>query len=183
MRPLRQPRKLQNVLYEIRGPVAARAAQLEAEGHRVLKLNIGNPAPFGFEAPDAILQDMIHALPDAQGYSDSRGILSARRAVVSRYQEVPGFPAVGVDDVFLGNGVSELIAMSLSALLEDGDEVLVPAPDYPLWTAATSLAGGVPVHYLCDEEQDWQPGIEDIRARITPRTKALVVINPNNPTG
>lgn len=183
LRPLRQPRKLQNVLYEIRGPVAARAAQLEAEGHRILKLNIGNPAPFGFEAPDAILQDMIHALPDAQGYSDSRGILSARRAVVSRYQEVPGFPAVGVDDVFLGNGVSELIAMSLSALLEDGDEVLVPAPDYPLWTAATSLAGGVPVHYLCDEEQDWQPGIEDIRARITPRTKALVVINPNNPTG
>jgi alanine-synthesizing transaminase len=183
LRPLRQPRKLQNVLYEIRGPVAARAAQLEAEGHRVLKLNIGNPAPFGFEAPDAILQDMIHALPDAQGYSDSRGILSARRAVVSRYQEVPGFPVVGVDDVFLGNGVSELIAMSLSALLEDGDEVLVPAPDYPLWTAATSLAGGVPVHYLCDEEQDWQPGIEDIRARITPRTKALVVINPNNPTG
>ncbi len=183
MRQIRQSRKLHDVRYDVRGPILVEAQRLEAEGHRILKLNIGNPAPFGFEAPDAILQDMIHALPDAQGYSDSRGILSARRAVVSRYQEVPGFPAVGVDDVFLGNGVSELIAMSLSALLEDGDEVLVPAPDYPLWTAATSLAGGVPVHYLCDEEQDWQPGIEDIRARITPRTKALVVINPNNPTG
>jgi alanine-synthesizing transaminase len=182
LRPLRQPRKLQNVLYEIRGPVAARAAQLEAEGHRILKLNIGNPAPFGFEAPDTIMQDMIAALPVAQGYSESRGILSARRAVVSRYQEVPGFPDVDVDDVYLGNGVSELIMMTLSALLDD-DEVLIPTPDYPLWTAATSLAGGTPVHYLCDEENSWQPSVEDIRARITPRTKALVVINPNNPTG
>ncbi|GAA1152686.1 pyridoxal phosphate-dependent aminotransferase [Ornithinicoccus hortensis] len=183
LRPLRQPRKLQNVLYEIRGPVAARAAQLEMEGHRILKLNIGNPAPFGFEAPDTILQDMIAALPIAQGYSDSKGILSARRAVVSRYQDVPGFPRVDVDDVYLGNGVSELIMMTLSALLDDGDEVLVPAPDYPLWTAATSLAGGSPVHYLCAEEDGWQPSIEDIRSKITPRTKALVVINPNNPTG
>ncbi|WP_323368742.1 pyridoxal phosphate-dependent aminotransferase [Ornithinicoccus halotolerans] len=183
LRPLGQSRKLQDVLYEIRGPVATRAAQLEAEGHRILKLNIGNPAPFGFEAPEPILQDLIAALPEAQGYSDSRGILSARRAIVSRYQEVPGFPPIGVDDVFLGNGVSELIQMSLSALLDDGDEVLIPAPDYPLWTAATSLAGGTPVHYLCDEQQDWQPSIEDIRARITGRTKALVVINPNNPTG
>lgn len=183
LRPLGQSRKLQHVLYEIRGPVAARAAQLEAEGHRVLKLNIGNPAPFGFEAPDPILQDMIAALPSAQGYSDSRGILPARRAVVSRYQEVPDFPRVDVDDVFLGNGVSELIMMTLSALLDDGDEVLVPAPDYPLWTAATSLAGGRPVHYRCDETQDWEPDLEDIRSRITPATKALVVINPNNPTG
>lgn len=183
LRTLAQPRKLQNVLYEIRGPVAARAAQLEAEGHRILKLNIGNPAPFGFEAPDTILQDMIAALPLAQGYSDSRGILSARRAVVSRYQEVAGFPSVSVDDVYLGNGVSELIMMTLSALLDDGDEVLIPAPDYPLWTAATSLAGGTPVHYRCDETQGWAPDLEDLAAKITPRTKALVVINPNNPTG
>ncbi len=183
LRPLRQPRKLQNVLYEIRGPVAARAAQLEAEGHRILKLNIGNPAPFGFEAPDSILQDMIAALPEAQGYSESKGILSARRAVVSRYQEEPGFPEIDVDDVYLGNGVSELIQIALSALLDDGDEVLIPAPDYPLWTAATSLAGGVPVHYRCDEDNDWQPDLEDLSAKVTPRTKALVVINPNNPTG
>lgn len=183
LRPLRQASKLQNVLYEIRGPVAARAAQLEAEGHQILKLNIGNPAPFGFEAPGTIMQDMIAAMPSAQGYSDSRGILSARRAVVSRYQDVPGFPDLDVDDVFLGNGVSELIMLTLQALLDDGDEVLIPAPDYPLWTAATSLAGGTPVHYLSDEDADWAPSIEDIRAKITPRTKALVVINPNNPTG
>ncbi|MFK5584510.1 pyridoxal phosphate-dependent aminotransferase [Serinicoccus sp. LYQ131] len=183
LRPLTQPVKLQNVLYEIRGPVAARAAALEAEGNRILKLNIGNPAPFGFEAPDIIVQDMIAALPDAQGYSDSRGILPARRAVVSRYQDVPGFPDLDVDRVYLGNGVSELIMMTLQALLEQGDEVLVPAPDYPLWTAATSLGGGIPVHYRCDEEDGWNPSIEDIRAKVTPRTKAIVVINPNNPTG
>jgi alanine-synthesizing transaminase len=183
LRPLTQPAKLQNVLYEIRGPVAARAAQLEVEGHRILKLNIGNPAPFGFEAPDSIVHDMIAALPHAQGYSDSKGILSARRAIVSRYQDVPGFPELDVDDVYLGNGVSELIMMVLQALLDPGDEVLVPAPDYPLWTAATSLGGGIPVHYLCDETDGWNPSVEDIRARITPRTKALVIINPNNPTG
>ncbi|RIK15300.1 MAG: aminotransferase [Acidobacteria bacterium] len=183
LKPLNQSVKLQNVLYEIRGPVAARAAQLEAEGHRILKLNIGNPAPFGFEAPDTILQDMIASLPDAQGYSESKGILPARRAIVSRYQEVPGFPALDVDRVYLGNGVSELIMMTLQALLDDGDEVLVPAPDYPLWTAATSLAGGTPVHYLCDEADGWNPSVEDIRAKVTPRTKAIVVINPNNPTG
>ena len=183
LRPLTQPAKLQNVLYEIRGPVAARASQLEAEGHRILKLNIGNPAPFGFEAPDTIVQDMIAALPHAQGYSDSKGILSARRAVVSRYEEVPGFPTLDVDDVYLGNGVSELIMMTLQALLDPGDEVLVPAPDYPLWTAATSLAGGTPVHYLCDEDDGWNPSVEDIRAKVTERTKAVVVINPNNPTG
>ncbi len=183
LKPLNQSVKLQNVLYEIRGPVAARAAQMEAEGHRILKLNIGNPAPFGFEAPDTILQDMIASLPDAQGYSESKGILPARRAIVSRYQEVPGFPALDVDRVYLGNGVSELIMMTLQALLDDGDEVLVPAPDYPLWTAATSLAGGTPVHYLCDEADGWNPSVEDIRAKVTPRTKAIVVINPNNPTG
>nr|WP_306238523.1 MULTISPECIES: pyridoxal phosphate-dependent aminotransferase [unclassified Ornithinimicrobium] len=180
---MRQASKLQNVLYEIRGPVAARAAQLEAEGHRILKLNIGNPANFGYEAPDTILQDMIAALPTAQGYSDSKGILSARRAVVSRYEEDPDFPRFDVNDVYLGNGVSELISLVQQALLDDGDEVLIPAPDYPLWTAATSLAGGTPVHYLCDEQQDWAPSIEDIRANITERTKAIVVINPNNPTG
>ncbi|QDO87928.1 pyridoxal phosphate-dependent aminotransferase [Ornithinimicrobium ciconiae] len=183
LRPLRQANKLQNVLYEIRGPVAARAAQLEAEGHRILKLNIGNPAPFGYEAPDTILQDMIAALPTSQGYSDSKGILPARRAVVSRYEEDPEFPPFDVNDVYLGNGVSELISMVQQALLDDGDEVLIPAPDYPLWTAATSLAGGTPVHYLCDEADDWAPSIEDIRSKITTRTKAIVVINPNNPTG
>ena len=183
LKPLDQPVKLQNVLYEIRGPVAARAAQLEAEGHRILKLNIGNPAPFGFEAPDTILHDMIAALPTAQGYSESKGILSARRAIVSRYQEVADFPDLDVDRVYLGNGVSELIMMTLQALLDDGDEVLIPSPDYPLWTAATSLAGGVPVHYLCDEQNGWNPSVEDIRAKVTPRTKAIVIINPNNPTG
>ena len=183
MRALEQSRKLQNVLYEIRGPVAARAAQLEAEGHRILKLNIGNPAPFGFEAPEAILQDVIAALPTAQGYSESRGIMSARRAIVARYQEVGDFPEIEVEDVFLGNGVSELIMMTLQALLDDEDEVLIPAPDYPLWTAATSLAGGTPVHYRCDETAGWQPDLEHIRSLVTPRTKALVVINPNNPTG
>ncbi|HLS45511.1 MAG TPA: pyridoxal phosphate-dependent aminotransferase, partial [Ornithinicoccus sp.] len=183
LRPLRQSSKLQNVLYEIRGPVAARAAQLEAEGHRILKLNIGNPAPFGYDAPDTILQDMIAALPTAQGYSESKGILSARRAVVARYEGEPGFPRIDVDDVYLGNGVSELIMMVQQALLDDGDEVLIPAPDYPLWTAATSLAGGTPVHYVCDEAAGWAPDIEDIRSKITDRTKALVVINPNNPTG
>ncbi|MFK5634637.1 MULTISPECIES: pyridoxal phosphate-dependent aminotransferase [unclassified Ornithinimicrobium] len=183
LRPLTQPVKLQNVLYEIRGPVAARAAQLEAEGHRILKLNIGNPAPFGFEAPDTILQDMIAALPTAQGYSESKGILSARRAVVARYEDVPEFPPLDVDHVYLGNGVSELIMMTLQALLDEGDEVLIPSPDYPLWTAATSLAGGTPVHYLCDEQDGWNPSVEDIRAKVTPRTKAIVVINPNNPTG
>jgi len=178
-----QSSKLKNVLYEIRGPVAAEAARLEAEGHRILKLNIGNPATFGFDAPDVIVRDMIAALPFSQGYSDSRGILPARRAIVTRYETVPGFPEFDVDDVYLGNGVSELITMTLQALLDTGDEVLIPAPDYPLWTAMTSLAGGTPVHYLCDESDGWNPSIEDIAAKITPRTKAIVVINPNNPTG
>ncbi|MBN4927700.1 pyridoxal phosphate-dependent aminotransferase [Hoyosella rhizosphaerae] len=182
-RVLQQSSKLQNVLYEIRGPVHAHAARLEAEGHRILKLNIGNPAPFGFEAPDVIIRDMIAALPNAQGYSDSKGILSARRAIVTRYELVPGFPEFDVDDVYLGNGVSELIVMVMQSLLDNGDEVLIPAPDYPLWTAATSLAGGTPVHYRCAEEDSWNPDVADIEAKITPKTKALVVINPNNPTG
>lgn len=182
-RALEQSEKLQNVLYEIRGPVHAHAARLEAEGHRILKLNIGNPAPFGFDAPDVIIRDMIAALPYAQGYSESQGILSARRAIVTNYELVPGFPQLDVEDIYLGNGVSELITITMQALLNDGDEVLIPAPDYPLWTAMTSLAGGTPVHYMCDEANGWQPDIDDIEARITPNTKALVVINPNNPTG
>jgi alanine-synthesizing transaminase len=182
-RTFAQSSKLQDVLYEIRGPVHDHAARLEAEGHRILKLNIGNPAPFGFDAPDVIMRDMIQALPYAQGYSDSKGILPARRAVVTRYELVDGFPRFDVDDVYLGNGVSELITLTLQALLDNGDQVLIPAPDYPLWTASTSLAGGTPVHYLCDETQDWQPDIADIESKITERTKALVVINPNNPTG
>ena len=182
-RTFAQSTKLQDVLYEIRGPVHDHAARLEAEGHRILKLNIGNPAPFGFDAPDVIMRDMIQALPYAQGYSDSKGILSARRAVVTRYELVDGFPRFDVDSVFLGNGVSELITMTLQALLDNGDQVLIPAPDYPLWTASTSLAGGTPVHYLCDETNGWQPDIADLESKITPRTKAMVVINPNNPTG
>ncbi|MFD6101955.1 aminotransferase class I/II-fold pyridoxal phosphate-dependent enzyme, partial [Nocardia salmonicida] len=182
-RVLEQSTKLQNVVYEIRGPVHAQAARLEAEGHRILKLNIGNPAPFGFEAPDVIMRDIIAALPYAQGYSESKGILSARRAIVTRYELVPGFPELDVDDVYLGNGVSELITVTMQALLDNGDEVLIPAPDYPLWTAMTSLAGGTPVHYLCDEENGWQPDIADIESKITDKTKALLVINPNNPTG
>ncbi|MCO5993795.1 pyridoxal phosphate-dependent aminotransferase [Actinoallomurus rhizosphaericola] len=177
-----QSDKLANVLYDIRGPVLKRAMQLEAQGHQILKLHIGNPAPFGFEAPDEILQDVIRNLPMAHGYSDSKGILSARRAVVQHYEQ-QGFPGVGVDDVYLGNGVSELIVLALQALLNNGDEVLIPAPDYPLWTAAVSLCGGTPVHYLCDEGQGWMPDLADIEAKITPATKAIVIINPNNPTG
>ncbi|MBC2681404.1 pyridoxal phosphate-dependent aminotransferase [Corynebacterium anserum] len=183
LRTLDQSTKLQNVLYEIRGPVNTEAERMEADGHRILKLNTGNPAVFGFEAPDVIMRDMIAALPTAQGYSTSKGIISARRAIFSRYEVIPGFPSFDVEDVYLGNGVSELITMTTQALLNDGDEVLIPSPDYPLWTAATSLAGGKPVHYLCDEEDSWNPSIEDIKAKVTERTKAIVVINPNNPTG
>ncbi|MGO1508644.1 MAG: pyridoxal phosphate-dependent aminotransferase [Microbacteriaceae bacterium] len=178
-----QSSKLKNVLYEIRGKVPAEAARLEADGHNILKLNTGNPAIFGFEAPHQIVHDMLAALPTAHGYSDSRGIISARRAVVSRYEQIEDFPHFGPDDVYLGNGVSELITMTMQALLDEGDEVLIPTPDYPLWTAMTSLADGTPVHYLCDENNGWQPDLEDIRSKITPRTKALVIINPNNPTG
>ena len=183
LRPLDQSSKLKNVLYEIRGNALVEAARLESEGHSVLKLNTGNPATFGFEAPYQIVRDMIASIPSAHGYSDSRGILPARQAIVYRYEDVPGFPRLDPDDVFLGNGVSELITMTMQALLDEGDEVLIPAPDYPLWTAMTSLAGGTPVHYLCDEENGWQPDLEDIRSKVTPRTKAIVVINPNNPTG
>ena len=174
---------MKDVLYEIRGPVSAEAERLELDGHRILKLNTGNPAVFGFEAPDVIMRDMIAALPTSQGYTTSKGIIPARRAIVTRYEVIAGFPYFDVNDVFLGNGVSELISMVTQALLNDGDEVLIPMPDYPLWTAATSLAGGKPVHYLCDEEDDWNPSIEDIRAKVTDKTKAIVVINPNNPTG
>jgi alanine-synthesizing transaminase len=174
--------KLADVLYDIRGPVLAEAQRLEDEGHHILKLNIGNPAPFGFNAPDEIQQDYIRELPHAQGYSDSKGILSARRAIVQHYEE-RGFGGFDVDRVYLGNGVSELIAMAMSALLNNGDEVLIPSPDYPLWTAAVTLSGGRPVHYVCDEGADWAPDLADIESKITSSTVALVVINPNNPTG
>lgn len=177
-----QSDKIKNMAYAIRGPVADLAERMEADGHRILKLNTGNPATFGFDAPDVIMRDMISALPTAQGYSTSKGIVPARRAIVTRY-ELEDFPAFDIDDVFLGNGVSELITMTTQALLNDGDEVLIPAPDYPLWSAATSLAGGVPVHYLGNEDDDWNPDIEDLKSKITPKTKALVIINPNNPTG
>ncbi|GAA3004678.1 MULTISPECIES: pyridoxal phosphate-dependent aminotransferase [Microbacterium] len=183
LRPLDQSSKLKNVLYEIRGQALIAADQLEADGHTILKLNTGNPAVFGFEAPFQIVRDMIEAVPQAHGYSDSRGIMPARRAVVSRYEQEPGFPHVDPDDVYLGNGVSELITMTMQALLDEGDEVLIPAPDYPLWTAMTSLAGGDPIHYRCDNLNGWQPDLDDIRSKVTPRTKAIVVINPNNPTG
>lgn len=182
-RILDQSSKLKDVLYEIRGAALVEADRLESDGHTILKLNTGNPAIFGFQAPHQIVRDMIEAVPGAHGYSDSRGIMSARRAVVSRYEQTPGFPHVDPDDVYLGNGVSELITMTMQALLDTGDEVLIPAPDYPLWTAMTSLAGGTPVHYLCDNEDGWQPSLEDIRAKVTERTKAIVIINPNNPTG
>ncbi|MEW1903997.1 pyridoxal phosphate-dependent aminotransferase [Streptomyces sp. NPDC086147] len=178
----RQSSKLNEVCYEIRGPVIEHANALEEAGHSVLRLNTGNPALFGFEAPEEIVQDMIRMLPKAHGYTDSRGILSARRAVAQRYQEM-GLPEVDVDDVFLGNGVSELVSMAVQALLEDGDEVLIPAPDFPLWTAATTLAGGKAVHYLCDESADWYPDLDDMASKITDRTRAVVIINPNNPTG
>ena len=182
MRELTQSQKLADVCYDIRGPVLEEAKRLEDEGHRILKLNIGNPAPFGFEAPDEILVDMIAQLPLAQGYSDSKGIIGARRAV-TQYYRLKGVEGVSTEDVYLGNGVSELIVMAMQAMLDNGDEVLIPAPDYPLWTAATALAGGTPVHYLCDESEGWVPDLADMAAKITPRTKAIVVINPNNPTG
>ena len=177
-----QSHKLANVLYDIRGPVLDEAKRLEAQGHRIIKLNIGNPQPFGFETPPEILVEVVRNLPTSQGYSDSQGLVSARTAIVQHYQE-RGIDITDVDDVWLGNGVSELIQVALNALLDEGDEVLIPAPDYPLWTAATSLSGGKPVHYLCDESSGWMPDIEDMRSKITKRTKAIVVINPNNPTG
>ena len=179
---LTQSRKLEDVCYDIRGPVLEEAKRLEDEGRRIIKLNIGNPAPFGFEAPDEILVDVVRNLSQSQGYCDSQGLLSARTAIVQHYQQ-RGIDSVDVDDIWLGNGVSELITMALQAMLDNGDEVLVPAPDYPLWTAATCLAGGTPVHYLCDESAGWLPDLDHLRSRISPRTKAIVVINPNNPTG
>lgn len=178
----KQSDKLKDVLYDLRGPVLSEAQKMEAAGHKILKLNIGNPAPFGFEAPDAVLVDMIKHLPEAQGYSDSRGLPSARRAVV-QYYETRGIENLDSDEVFLGNGVSELITLSLQALCNPGDEILVPSPDYPLWTASVALSGGTPVHYRCLEEDGWNPDLEDLEAKITPHTKGIVVINPNNPTG
>ncbi|MDY5785548.1 pyridoxal phosphate-dependent aminotransferase [Corynebacterium sp.] len=178
-----QADKLKNVFYDIRGPVSTTAEEMERDGHTILKLNTGNPAIFGFDAPDVIMRDMIAALPTSQGYSTSKGIISARRAIVTRYEMIEDFPHFDIEDVYLGNGVSELISMCTQALLNDGDEILVPSPDYPLWTAASTLAGGTPVHYLCDEEDGWNPSLEDIRSKVTPKTKAIVVINPNNPTG
>ncbi|MDD9179058.1 MULTISPECIES: pyridoxal phosphate-dependent aminotransferase [Aliivibrio] len=174
--------KLSSVCYDIRGPVLKHAKRMEEEGHKILKLNIGNPAPFGFDAPDEILVDVIKNLPTSQGYCDSKGIYSARKAVVQHYQR-RGLLDLDVEDVYIGNGASELIVMAMQALLNNGDEMLVPAPDYPLWTAAVSLSGGKPVHYICDEGADWYPDLDDIKKKITPNTKGIVLINPNNPTG
>jgi len=182
LKPILKSSKLNDVCYDIRGPVLDKARQMEEEGHKIIKLNIGNLAVFGLEPPDEIVQDMIRNLPHAAGYTDSKGLFAPRKSVV-HYSQEKHIAGVGVDDVYLGNGASELIVMSLNALLDSGDEVLVPAPDYPLWTAAVSLSGGRPVHYLCDEGSDWFPDISDIRAKITPRTRGIVVINPNNPTG
>ncbi|MEJ5897770.1 pyridoxal phosphate-dependent aminotransferase [Aquabacterium sp. G14] len=182
MKPIAKSSKLANVCYDIRGPVLEKARQMEEDGHKIIKLNIGNLAVFGLEPPDEIVQDMIRNLAGAAGYTDSKGLFAPRKSVVHYCQE-KGIQGVTVDDVYLGNGASELIVMALNALLNEGDEVLLPAPDYPLYTAAVSLSGGRPVHYICDEQADWNPDIADIRAKITPRTKAIVVINPNNPTG
>jgi alanine-synthesizing transaminase len=181
-RPVLKSAKLANVCYDIRGPVMARAKQMEEDGHRIIKLNIGNLAPFGFEAPEEIQQDVIHNLPNSSGYSDSKGMFAARKAIM-HYAQQKNIAGVGMEDIFIGNGASELIVMVMQGLLNTGDEVLVPAPDYPLWTAAVTLAGGTPRHYLCDETKDWNPDLADMRSKITPKTRAIVVINPNNPTG
>ena len=182
MKTIRKSDKLANVCYDIRGPIMDRARKMEDEGQKIIKLNIGNMAPFGFDAPEEIQQDMVRNLPNSAGYSDSKGIFAARKAVMHETQK-QGIKGVTLDDIYLGNGASELIVMATNALLNDDDEMLVPAPDYPLWTAAVSLSGGKPVHYLCDEANGWMPSLDDIRAKITPRTKGIVVINPNNPTG
>ena len=182
MSQIRKSSKLNNVCYDIRGPVLQEAKRLEEEGHQILKLNIGNPAPWGFNAPEEIVQDVIYNLPSAQGYCDSKGLFAARKAIMQETQR-KGVRGVGIDDIYIGNGVSELIVMSMQGLLNDTDEMLIPSPDYPLWTAAVSLAGGTPVHYRCDEEKGWFPDIEDIRSKISDRTRGIVVINPNNPTG
>jgi alanine-synthesizing transaminase len=182
LRTIQKSAKLANVCYDIRGPIMDRARQMEEEGQKIIKLNIGNLAVFGFDSPEEIQQDMIRNLPNSAGYSDSKGIFAARKAVMHETQK-QGVKGVTLDDIYLGNGASELIVMATNALLDDGDELLLPAPDYPLWTAAVSLSGATPVHYLCDESQGWMPNLDDIREKITPRTKGIVVINPNNPTG
>jgi alanine-synthesizing transaminase len=182
LKTIQKSAKLANVLYDVRGPIVDAAKQMEDEGQKIIKLNIGNLAPFGFDAPEEIQQDMIRNLPNSAGYSDSKGIFAARKAVM-HYTQQQGIAGVTLEDIYLGNGASELIAMALNALLDDGDELLVPAPDYPLWTAATSLSGGKPVHYICNEDNGWMPDLDDIRRKITPATRGLVVINPNNPTG
>lgn len=182
MEPILKSSKLEDVCYDIRGPVLREAKRMEEDGHRIIKLNIGNPAPFGLHAPEEIVHDVIHNLPSASGYCDSKGLFSARKAVMHYCQE-KGIKGVTIEDIFLGNGVSELIVMAMQALLNNGDEVLIPAPDYPLWTAAVRLSGGTPIHYLNDEDNNWYPNIDDIREKITPHTRAIVIINPNNPTG
>ena len=182
MQPILKSNKLLNVCYDIRGPVMQKSKQMEDEGHRIIKLNIGNPAPFGFNAPDEIIQDVIRNLPESSGYCDSKGLFSARKAIM-HYTQQKQIVGVTIEDIYIGNGVSELIVMAMQALLNNGDEVLVPAPDYPLWTAAVSLAGGNARHYMCDEGAGWMPDIDDIKAKITPNTRAIVIINPNNPTG
>ncbi|HJG61778.1 MAG TPA: aminotransferase class I/II-fold pyridoxal phosphate-dependent enzyme [Enorma massiliensis] len=182
MREFKKSTKLDNVLYDVRGPVADEAARMESEGLRILKLNIGNPAPFGFRTPDEVVTDMRQQLPDCEGYSDSRGLFSARKAIM-QYAQIKNLPNVGMEDIYTGNGVSELIQLTMNALLDNGDEILIPSPDYPLWTACATLAGGVPVHYVCDEQTEWCPDIADMEAKVTERTKAIVIINPNNPTG
>ena len=182
MRTFNKSTKLDNVCYDIRGPVLDEANRMEENGETILKLNIGNPAPFGFRAPDEVVKDMMMNLTSTQGYPDSRGLFSARKAIM-QYCQIKGIPNVGMNDIYTGNGVSEMITMSMQALLNNGDEILVPAPDYPLWTASVSLGGGTPIHYMCDEQADWNPDIEDIKSKITNRTKGIVIINPNNPTG
>ena len=182
MKAILKSHKLDNVCYDIRGETLAQAKRLEDEGHRIIKLNIGNPAPFDLRAPEEIIQDVIHNLPDSEGYCDSKGLYSARKAVMQHYQ-ARNVDKVQIDDIILGNGVSELIVMAMQGLLNNGDELLIPAPDYPLWTAAVSLSGGKPVHYLCDEQSDWFPDLDDIRSKITENTRGIVIINPNNPTG
>ena len=182
MKTIQKSAKLANVLYDIRGPIMDAARQMEDEGQKIIKLNLGNLAVFGFDAPEEIQQDMIRNLPNSAGYSDSKGIFGARKAVMHETQK-QGINGVTLDDIYLGNGASELITMATNALLDNGDELLLPMPDYPLWTAATSLSGGKPVHYLCDETNGWMPNLDDIRSKITSRTKGIVVINPNNPTG
>ena len=182
MKPIQKSTKLAHVLYDVRGPIVEAARRMEEEGHKIIKLNIGNLAPFGFDAPEEIQQDMILHLPSSAGYSDSKGIFAARKAVMHYTQEL-GVQGVTLDDIYMGNGASDVISTSVNALLNEGDELLIPAPDYPLWTAVTSLSGGVPVHYVCDEANGWMPSLDDIRSKITARTRGIVVINPNNPTG